>query len=133
MLRTTFSLTKSNSITSSCNSQDDSYGKLSETYTTDLSMSTAPSNRSSLESLNADDSSKHRKKRPNIVSLTMAKAVTYGGWDIFRAAEQGNLPVCVLLWGMASAKRISLMLPDEDGCNPVHYASMAETSEVSPL
>lgn len=56
--------------------------------------------------------------------------VAYNGTTITTAATQGNLPVCVLLWGMASAKKQSLMIPDKHGNNPMHYACLAPTAEV---
>jgi ankyrin repeat protein len=63
-------------------------------------------------------------KKTNLISLT------YNGQTIISAASQGNLPVCVLLWGMASAKKINIMSPDIHGNNPMHYACLAQTSEV---
>jgi hypothetical protein len=57
-------------------------------------------------------------------------SIMYNGQTITSAATQGNLAVCVLLWGMASAKRINLMLPDAHGNNPMHYACLASTAEV---
>jgi hypothetical protein len=56
--------------------------------------------------------------------------IAYNGTTISTAASQGNLPVCVLLWGMASAKKQSLMVPDKQGNNPMHHACMAPTAEV---
>ena len=38
--------------------------------------------------------------------------------------------MCVLLWGMAAAKRINLIIPDEHGNTPMHYAALAESTEV---
>lgn len=57
-------------------------------------------------------------------------AVNYHGVNIFKAALDGNLPLCVLLWGLASAKRINLIVNDSAWNNPVHYAANADTPEV---
>ena len=47
------------------------------------------------------------------------------------AASSGNLPLCVLLWGMGSAKQINLMTAvDEQGNNPFHHAVRAQTTDV---
>jgi hypothetical protein len=35
-----------------------------------------------------------------------------------------------LLWGMAASKHISLMAPDEQGNNPFHNATVADSTEV---
>lgn len=59
------------------------------------------------------------------------ESITYQGISFSQAAAEGNLPLCVLLWGMASAKRVNLITPDSQGCNPLHHAAMAETTEVS--
>eukprot|EP01035_Chromulina_nebulosa_P019949 gene19949-25915_t len=60
----------------------------------------------------------------------MFEALSYHGINISQAAAQGNLPICVLLWGMAAAKRVNLMQSDDIGCNPMHYAAMADNPEV---
>lgn len=57
-------------------------------------------------------------------------SVNYHGTDIYQAAADGNLPLCVLLWGMATAKRINLMDPDSLGNTPMHYAALADLPEV---
>jgi hypothetical protein len=67
-----------------------------------------------------------KKTHSNNLEVTL----TYNGQTIISAASQGNLPVCVLLWGMASAKKINIMAPDIHGNNPMHYACLAQTSEV---
>ena len=56
--------------------------------------------------------------------------INYHGATIFDAARQGNLPLCVLLWGMAASKRVNLMEPDPRGNNPMHFAAIADTPEV---
>lgn len=56
--------------------------------------------------------------------------IQYHGVNIYMASSQGSLPLCVLLWGMAAAKRVTLMVPDDSGNNPMHYAALADTAEV---
>ena len=46
------------------------------------------------------------------------------------AASQGNLPLCVLLWGMATAKKVNLLVPDAQGNTPFHFAALADVPEV---
>lgn len=50
--------------------------------------------------------------------------------NIYQAASEGNLPVCVLIWGLGVAKRVNLMAADDQGSNPMHYAAMADNTEV---
>jgi hypothetical protein len=50
---------------------------------------------------------------------------------IWQAAGQGSLPLCVLLWSLAAARRVSLMAPDERGNNPMHFAALADNAEVA--
>ena len=56
--------------------------------------------------------------------------INYKGMSLSQAAESGNLPLCVLIWGMAAAEKVNLIVPDEFGNNPLHYAVRAETPEV---
>jgi hypothetical protein len=56
--------------------------------------------------------------------------INYRGVHIAMACQEGNLAACVLLWGIAAAKRISLMEPDGEGNNPMHFACMADNPEV---
>lgn len=71
------------------------------------------------------------KEQPAMVPpKSRVPVINYNGQTIVSAASQGNLPVCVLLWGMASAKKQSLMVPDAQGNNPMHYACLAPTAEV---
>ena len=57
--------------------------------------------------------------------------VAYKGETIMSAAASGNLPLCVLLWGMGSAKQINLMVAvDEQGNNPFHHAVRAQSTDV---
>lgn len=83
-------------------------------------------------SFEAPKSSKKKKKSStgSSHSRSAVSAVTYHGMTINTAAQQGNLPICVLLWGMAAAKRLSLMVPDLYGNNPMHYAALADSPEV---
>ena len=62
-----------------------------------------------------------------------ASTLSYNGITMKIAASQGNLPVCVLLWGIASGKKppLNLMSPDENGNNPFHFACLANTPDVS--
>lgn len=74
----------------------------------------------------------HNDRKPSLkkpVAENFA-AVQYNGQTIYVAAGQGNLPVCVLLWGMAAGKRQNVMAPDQDGNNPAHFACLARTPEV---
>lgn len=70
-----------------------------------------------------------KKKKTPSGSLS-ATSINYRGINIYQASAQGSLPVCVLLWGMASAKRVNLMTPDSQGNNPLHMAALADTPEV---
>ena len=72
-----------------------------------------------------------KKKRTPTGVVYTASTLNYHGVNIYQAAAQGNLPIVVLLWGMASSKRISLMERDVQGNNAMHYAAMAENTEVS--
>lgn len=56
--------------------------------------------------------------------------VHYQGTTLNMAAMQGNLPLFVMLWGMSKAKKVNLLAPDAEGNNPLHYAALAETTEV---
>ncbi len=73
---------------------------------------------------------KAKKKRIPLSSVHSAASINYRGVNIYQAAAQGSLPICVLLWGMASAKRVNLMSPDARGNNPLHMAAQADTPEV---
>jgi hypothetical protein len=63
-------------------------------------------------------------------SVQLATPINYHGVTISQAASQGNLPLCVLLWGMATAKRVRLMDPDSNGDTPMHFAALADIPEV---
>ena len=56
--------------------------------------------------------------------------ISYRGKTIVDASKEGNLPLCVLLWGIAATKSVNLMLPDNDGNYPIHHACLADTPEV---
>lgn len=71
-----------------------------------------------------------KKKSSATTSSMSATAINYHGLSIFQAANQGNLPCCVLLWGIASAKRVNLITQDAFGNNPMHFAALADTPEV---
>lgn len=74
---------------------------------------------------------KAKRRKANIAMNNLtALSINYKGINIYQAAEQGSLPICVLLWGMASAKRISLIAPDSLGNNPLHFAALADSPEV---
>ncbi len=73
-----------------------------------------------------------RKKRTANPGIVYTPAtLNYHNINIYQAANQGNLPVVVLLWSMAANKKINLMSPDFQGNNPMHYACLADSSEVS--
>jgi hypothetical protein len=60
-----------------------------------------------------------------------AVLVSYKGDTMITAASAGNLPLCVLLWGMGSAKQINLMVAvDEQGNTPFHHAVRSQTTDV---
>ena len=46
------------------------------------------------------------------------------------ACQQGNLPVVVTLWGLALSRNVDLMVPDDEGNTPIHYAASADNAEV---
>ncbi len=73
---------------------------------------------------------KVKKKKAGYKAIS-ALSINYHGANIFQAAGQGNLPLCVLLWGIASAKRVNLVVCDSLGNNPMHFAAFADTPEVS--
>lgn len=60
-------------------------------------------------------------------------AIHYYGVTLSMAASQGSLPVTVLLWGFAAARRVNLMVPDANGNNPIHFAALADSPEVSRM
>lgn len=76
------------------------------------------------------DSSSSKSQRPSFTSQ-VATTVSYHGITIATAACQGNLPLCVLLWGMAAAKKVRLMDPDSAGDTPMHFAALADLPEVN--
>eukprot|EP01039_Chlorochromonas_danica_P001485 gene1485-1618_t len=92
------------------------------------SLSTTES--STLLAANSAAQRKVKKKKTPSGSLSPT-SITYRGVNIYQAAAQGSLPLCVLLWGMASAKRVNLMSPDPSGNNPLHMAALADTPEVA--
>jgi hypothetical protein len=71
----------------------------------------------------------HRSRR--LDGQMPASSINYHGINIIQAAGQGNLPLCVLLWGMATAKRVNLMEPDAQGNTPMHFAALADLPEVT--
>jgi hypothetical protein len=71
-------------------------------------------------------STKPTIKRPAPEALS----INYNGITILEAAKRGDLPICVLLWGIAAAKRQNLMVPDNEGNNAMHYACLAPNIEV---
>lgn len=93
-------------------------------------LSAAMSESSTLLSSGAPIQRKGKKKKQTSANFS-ASSINYRGVNIYQAASQGSLPVCVLLWGMASAKRVNLVAPDAQGNNPLHMAALADTPEVS--
>lgn len=74
----------------------------------------------------------HNLAKPQkIIGTQTPSSINYHGATISQAASQGNLPLCVLLWGMATAKRVRLMDPDLQGDTPMHFAALADLPEVS--
>lgn len=78
-------------------------------------------------------SEKRSRRKRSTPSVYSAESINYHGFNIYQASLHGSLPLCVLLWGMASAKRVNLVVPDSSGNNPLHHAALAESSEVYPL
>ena len=83
---------------------------------------------SSTTHLRQPDRRPHRHRRMD--GQMSAASISYHGINIIQAAGQGNLPLCVLLWGMATAKRVNLMDPDPQGNTPMHFAALADLPEV---
>ena len=74
----------------------------------------------------------HNLAKPQkVIGPQTSSSIKYHGATISQAASQGNLPLCVLLWGMATAKRVRLMDPDSQGDTPMHFAALADLPEVS--
>jgi hypothetical protein len=92
-------------------------------YASSDNMSTA-SDRSRFQNYNF-------AKPHKIVASQSSSGINYHGATISQAASQGNLPLCVLLWGMATAKRVRLMDPDAQGDTPMHFAALADLPEVN--
>lgn len=103
-----------------------------------LSVPTENTANSSLESnvvqglvRSASGEKRKRSKKSSGNSSHSPVSITYRGLNIYHAAQQGNMPLCVLLWSMASAKRVNLIVPDANGNNPMHFAALSDTPEVS--
>jgi hypothetical protein len=116
--------------------------KLSSRHLTDSSGENGTASSTSSESnsivqqglVRASSGSERRLKRPRKSNsgLNVSPAsINYKGINIYQAAEQGNMPLCVLLWSIASAKRANLTIPDINGNTPLHFAALADTAEVS--
>jgi ankyrin repeat protein len=90
--------------------------------------------RKPLESQTSTQAQDMRPSRKRNIRRTsdIHNSINYKGTTLNMAASDGNLPVFVLIWGMAKAKRINLMVPDQTGNNPFHYAALAESTEVRP-
>ena len=63
-------------------------------------------------------------------TIPSPSSINYHGSTMAMAASQGNLPLCVLLWGMATAKKVNLLVPDAQGNTPFHFAALADVPEV---
>ncbi len=83
-----------------------------------------------LEDDKINSNGKSRKSTVEKNDQKITTSVNYHGTNIFQAAAQGNLPLCVLLWGIASAKKVKIMTCDVNGNNPMHFASLADSPEV---
>lgn len=74
---------------------------------------------------------RHKRQRKSTSNSNYSpQSITYRGLNFNTAAQQGNMPLCVLLWSMASAKRVNLVIPDSNGNTPMHFAAIADTPEV---
>lgn len=60
---------------------------------------------------------------------SIADSLVYKGVTISLAASNGNMPLCVMLWGMARPRGLDLMLPDSEGNTAFHHAALAPTKE----
>ena len=94
-----------------------------------VSSSSSSEGGSTQESSKRKTSDRKPTKKKSSTSVD-APNINYHGVTIYQAACQGSLPLCVLLWGMAAARRVRLMIPDPTGNNPMHYAALADTAEV---
>jgi hypothetical protein len=77
----------------------------------------------------AQDQKPRRKQMMKTETPAVAR-IHYRGTNMYQAAGQGNLPVCVLLWGMSSAKRVDVTMSDAEGNSPLHHAATSENPEV---
>ena len=59
--------------------------------------------------------------------------IQWKGTTMKMACEQGNLPVVVTLWGLALSRNVDMMVPDNEGNTPIHYAAHADNAEVIHL
>jgi hypothetical protein len=76
-----------------------------------------------------------QEKRPGrkkfVFSTTEANSmINYHGITLNMAATQGSLPLFVLIWGLAKARKVNLMVPDINGNNPFHHAVLADNLDV---
>lgn len=108
------------------------YAKLNEDSKEDATGDRTPNNLSRENSGRSKISKKvsKRSKSSSHSQQYSANKITYRSQNIYQAASQGNLPLCVLLWGMSSAKRVYMFVPDNEGNNPMHHAVLADSPEV---
>ena len=107
-------------------------GSSTETVATSSSGDSVGDFRNSLERKSSNDENEIESKISGL-NRKRAISIAYRGMTIYSAARQGNLPVCVLLWGMAAAKKFNLVVPDLSGNNLLHFAALADTPEVHIL
>lgn len=79
---------------------------------------------------NGSEKRTRKKKAGTPAQIHTPASLNYHGVNIYQASNQGNLPLVVLLWSMASNKKVNLMSVDFQGNNPMHYACLADNSEV---
>lgn len=79
---------------------------------------------------NAMNNNNNNTDNQIVDAYAAVQKINYKEDTISSAAQSGNLPVCVLLWGMASAQKVNLMQPNRDGNNPLHFAAVSSSTEV---
>lgn len=70
------------------------------------------------------------KKAKTQLEASGSSGIQWRGLTMKMACQQGNLPVVVTLWGLALSRNVDLMVPDDEGNTPIHYAASADNAEV---
>jgi hypothetical protein len=103
------------------------------TVTRDSSLSSFPTNLNSPSQSIMRSASQKRLHAMNRIrqSGSDQTSLNYRGTNIYDASRQGNYPIFVVLWGIATTKYLNLMVPDGNGNTPLHHVSMSHIG-VSP-